>query len=236
MSPVRPSKGRPMAADRMARKEGKQIEIDFWSRWFETKGLEWKKEYRDRLDPNLLFQDYLIKYLPKSPVCTILDVGAGPLTALGKKLTGCEIAITAVDPLAREYEEILERFNISPVVKTQYCEAEKLSENFLPDYFDFVHVLNAMDHSYDPIEGMRQMLKVVKKNCFIFMSHASNEAEKENYIGFHQWNFCREGDKFIVWNKDIRIDVNEELKNLAEITIRGDQSWNIVEMRRKLRV
>jgi SAM-dependent methyltransferase len=221
-----------MEAHKSTWTEGRQIEIAFWSEWFRTKGLEWEKEFRDRLDPDLPFQEYLVRYLPKSSKCAILDVGAGPLTALGKRLTGCELVITAVDPLAHEYDEILKRFDISPIVRTQYCEAEKLSEKFPPDHFDFVHVLNALDHSYDPLEGIKQMLRVLKKHCFIFMSHANNEAEKEKYVGFHQWNFCREDDTFIIWNKDTRIDVNEELKDLAELRITGDNAWNIVEMRK----
>jgi SAM-dependent methyltransferase len=211
---------------------GKQHEIDFWSKWFETKGSEWKKDYTDRLDANLPFQEYLVKYLPKSPQCSILDVGAGPLTILGKVLPGYELRIIAVDPLASEYDHILRRYNISPIVRTEYCEAERLSEKFPSGFFDLIHIQNALDHSHDPLEGIKQMLKVLKNNCFIFMAHFTNEAEKGKYVGFHQWNFCREDDKFIIWNKDTRIDVHEALKSLAEVTISGDQDWNVVEIRK----
>lgn len=212
--------------------KGTEYEINFWFRWFETKGLEWKKDYADRLDANLPFQDYLVNYLPKSSKCTILDVGAGPLTMLGKKLPGYDLDIIAVDPLAREYDDILRRYDISPLVRTQYCDAERLSERFPPDYFDLIHVQNALDHSYSPLEGIQQMLKVLKKNCFIFMSHISNEAEKENYVGFHQWNFCREKNEFIIWNREDKINVNEELKGHAEVAITGDESWTNVEIRK----
>lgn len=212
--------------------KGAKQELDFWEMWFRTKGLEWKKDYLNRMDPHLQFQDYLIKYLPKVPTCHILDVGAGPLTVLGKVLPDRELDIVAVDPLAKDYDDILQRYKISPVVRTQYCEAENLSDQFLPDYFDLIHSLNALDHSYDPLEGIRQMLKVLKENRFIFLSHSSNEAERENYAGFHQWNFCREGEKFIIWNKGARIDVNEALRGQAEVTISGDQLWNTVEIRR----
>jgi SAM-dependent methyltransferase len=180
-----------MKTHKMTWAEGAQHEIDFWSRWFETKGLEWKKEYRDRLDPHLPFQDYLIKYLPKTSKCSILDVGAGPLTALGKKLTGYELDIIAVDPLANDYDDILKRFNISPAVKTQYCEAEKLSEKFLPDHFDFVHVLNALDHSYDPLEGIKQMLKVLKKNCFILCHMQVMKRKKKTMSVFINGTFVK---------------------------------------------
>ncbi len=212
--------------------KGKDNEVAFWTQWFNTKGLDWGKDYANRLDANLPFQDYLVKYLPKPPKCSILDVGAGPLTLLGKVLTGYELAIVAIDPLADEYNSILERNNISPIIRTQQCEVERLSERFSPEYFDLVHVQNALDHSYDPLEGITQMLRVLRQGCFIFMAHITNEAEKENYVGFHQWNFCQQDGKFIIWNKHERIDVREVLKKEAQVSIHGDAQWNVVEIRK----
>ncbi|MBS1112309.1 MAG: hypothetical protein H6Q92_71 [Nitrospirae bacterium] len=211
---------------------GTKHELDFWTDWFHTQGLDWKSDFLNRLNPQLPFQDYLVQYLPKTLRCSILDVGAGPLTMLGKVLSGCELTIVAVDPLANEYDALLKRHGIAPIVRTQYCEAERLSEKFLTESFDLIHVQNALDHSYDPLEGIMQMIRVLKRNCFIFMAHLSNEAEKENYTGFHQWNFLREGSKFIIWNKEDRIDVNEALKEKAEVSVSGDRSWNYVAIRK----
>ena len=211
---------------------GKQHEIDFWTEWFETGGLQWKEEYKNRLDENLPFPEFLIEYLPDRPEITVLDVGAGPLTLLGKVLPGRKLTITAVDALADIYDKIMERCHIVPLVRTQYCEAERLSEKFPAGSFDLVYMQNALDHSYDPMEGIKQMLHVVKNDCCVFLSHATNEAERENYSGFHQWNFCMEGDKFIIWNKDARIDVASELSGYAEVTVRGDDAWNQVMMKK----
>lgn len=212
--------------------EGKQKEIDFWSEWIKTKGLEWQQDYINRLNPDLPFQDYLIKYLPEGPEVSILDVGAGPLTPLGKKLQGYKINITAVDPLANEYDEILRKFSIIPLVKTQYCEVERLADMFSSNSFDLVCIFNALDHCYDPVEGIKQMLYVLKKDRFIFMSHCTNEAEKQNYVGFHQWNFCKENDYFIIWNKDAKINVTNTLKEQADIKITDYKTYNVVEIRK----
>ncbi len=87
-------------------------EVSFWNDYFETKGLEKPQDYNARLDPTFPLQEAVVKLLPqnKSQV-EILDVGAGPLTRLGKVHEGLKINITAVDPLARRirqsYEEIL---------------------------------------------------------------------------------------------------------------------------------
>jgi hypothetical protein len=62
-------------------------ELRFWDRWFRKKGLEWPDDYRTRLNPNApLAEDYrqLIDHLPQDEI-RILDVGAGPLTVIGKR-------------------------------------------------------------------------------------------------------------------------------------------------------
>src|SRR5512135_2362239 len=104
--------------------KGVQNEKEFWTDWFKNKGGQWSKDYANRLDADLPFQEYLVEYLPKSPKCTVLDVGAGPLTLLGKVLPGYDLDIVAVDPLADEYEKLLKLYDISPIVRTQYCDAE----------------------------------------------------------------------------------------------------------------
>lgn len=212
--------------------EGKQNEIDFWSHWCDTKGDGWKQDYIDRLDPNLPFQEYLICYLPKELEISLLDVGAGPLTSLGKVLTNCKLNITPIDPLADEYNNILTQYNITPIIRTQFGEVECLSKQFSSNSFHLIHVCNALDHSYNPLMGIQQMLDVLKKNCFIYMSHNTNEAEKEGYTGFHQWNFCEENQRFIIWNKNKRIDVNETLRGAAEVRISHCMNSNIVEIRK----
>ena len=49
--------------------------------------------------------------------------------------------------------------------------------------------------------------------------HDENEAHRENYSGFHQWNFCAETGHFTIWNRETRISVNDALDNIAEITV-----------------
>ena len=45
---------------------------------------------------------------PEGVTVRVLDVGAGPLTALGKVWPGRTLELTAVDPLADEYNAILD--------------------------------------------------------------------------------------------------------------------------------
>jgi hypothetical protein len=81
---------------------------------------------------------------------------------------------------------------------------------------------NALDHSYDPLRGIQQMLEVVKPGHYVLLLHKVNEAENQNYKAFHQWNFCAEEGRFIIWNRQTRLCVNEALGKTAEVTIDPD--------------
>jgi len=79
-------------------KAGIKSEIRFWDDWFCTKGLQWPDQYRNSFDPNLPLQPRPAALLPPQTEIHILDVGAGPLTFLGKIYKGKRVTITAVDP------------------------------------------------------------------------------------------------------------------------------------------
>src|SRR5215217_1070018 len=207
---------------------GKYPEVGFWRRFLASGGLDWPEDYKQRLDPEHPLEKHVTEYLehlkipPGSEVC-ILDVGAGPLTKLGMRWEERTVSITAVDVLAKSYEHLLAEFGITPRVRTEPGEVEQLTELFPPNHFDLVHMENALDHSYDPLRGIQQMLEVVKPGHYVLLIHNVNEAENKNYNSFHQWNFCTEEGRFIIWNQRTRICVNEVLGEAAEITV--DKRW-----------
>src|SRR5262249_26211520 len=84
-------------------------EVSFWDRWFTTQGAAWPEDYRSRQDPELELQENVRRWIdvPAGEVVQILDVGAGPLTMLGKRWDGHVVQITAVDALADRYNEML---------------------------------------------------------------------------------------------------------------------------------
>jgi len=141
------------------------------------------------------------------------------LTRLGKRWEGRIVWITAVDALAEQYERLLRDAGITPPVLTQPGEVERLTERFPKNSFDLVNMENALDHSYDPLLGIRQMLEVVKSGGYVLLLHDVNEAHRTGYVGFHQWNFCAEEGHFIIWNPQNRVSVNDALGDIAEITV-----------------
>ncbi|HEX7905859.1 MAG TPA: methyltransferase domain-containing protein [Chitinophagaceae bacterium] len=207
--------------------EGKDFEVEFWKKWVDEKGGQWEGDFIARLNPNTFIDPHIEEFIKDIVgLPSILDVGAGPLTVLGKKMSdGRSVHITAVDPLAEKYNQLFHEALIRPLVITQYAEVEKLDMFFHMDQFDLVHMRNALDHSYDPLLGVRQMIATIKPKRVILLEHSTNEAEKAKYGAFHQWNICVEDDCLIFWNKSNRINVNKELENIAKVIAWGNDEW-----------
>ena len=212
-------------------------ELKFWESYFRTKGLQWKDHYALRLDPDMALQTRVMELLPTDKkTVKILDVGAGPLTFLGKKCAGKEVLITAVDPLAEEYDKILKKYHVHPVIRTEKLDAEKLTMRFPPETFDLVFARNCIDHAYSPEKAMLEMIAVVKKGHYVLMEHRINEAEKEGYRGLHQWNFSLTptGD-FYISSKNYHVNFSEKYKDIFQIDCELDtvNNWLITKILKK---
>ena len=161
----------PVRKRRIRRRPAEEIwqdnlstEVRFWRRFLTTGGSEWPDEYAFRCDPDAELQEHVkaVIDLPAGAVARILDVGARPLTYLGKRWEGRTVEITAVDALADEYDRLLDEVGIEPPVRTAKCDSEHLLDRFSPDSFDLAYARNALDHGYDPLGALSQMVTVVK--------------------------------------------------------------------------
>lgn len=210
-------------------------EVDFWRKWIQTKGARWDEDYKRRQDPGMALQPHIRELIsaPAGATVKILDVGAGPLTVVGKVWDGRTLEIAAVDPLADEYGRAMNDNGVVPLVRTRKGEAERLTELFAPGTFDLVYALNCLDHSYNPLEAVRQMVLVAKEGCCAHLEHYSDEAERQKYQGLHRWNFRVEDGKFVIWQPGLRIDVEKELGALAEITASPSPGWVKVTLRKR---
>jgi len=217
---------------------GLKNEVDFWDDYFRTKGLQWPESYSMRLDPEAPLQPRPAALLPDRAEVHILDVGAGPLTHLGKVHAGKSLRITAVDPLADQYDRILKKYNVVPPIRTQKLAAEKLVKWFKPASFDLVFARNCIDHSYNPEHAILQMISVAKPGGYVLLEHFPNEAENEAYAGLHQWNFSMSSDgDFVIGSKD-REAVNMTRKHAATSRIecelvKEDAEWLVTRIQKK---
>jgi SAM-dependent methyltransferase len=211
---------RPRVLKRARWKRESAAELDFWTRWLESGGLHWPDDYRERLDPDLVVAHKLVTeildQLPQ-PSISILDVGAGPLTPLGKVYPGKDLKITPIDPLADHYDRLLERLGIEPPVRTIAGHGERLLRTFAADSFDIAFAQNALDHAWDPILVIENMLHVIKPHGYVLLRHMRNEAEHEQYRGLHQWNFDVRSEELILWDRRVEYNVSRSFSHLASV-------------------
>jgi SAM-dependent methyltransferase len=213
------------------------FEVGFWRSWFATHGLEWPEEYKARLDPTRPLQPVVGNRLPVGEH-RILDVGAGPLTVLGKVWFGQPANIVAVDPLAKAYDQLLEQFKIVPLVRTQEAYVESLSETFPENSFDVVHMMNALDHSRDPLVGIYELVKMARPGGYVVLSHATKEATRHHHSGMHQWDLSIDhAGHYILAGEGASHDMTEALasRQIAEMTqAYGDEKWHWVVFKKVL--
>jgi len=184
-------------------------EVEYWTRI--ANGTfpmpERVEAFKTRAIGDMYFPDYILKYFRPEPDMTkILDVGAGPHTTLGRPRRPMNVEVTAIDPLAVEYQEILSKHGYAPRTTTIVGDAENLTSQFPIDTFDLVYSRNALDHVAQPLVAIREMLSVTKPGGFIFFEGQTNEGVHQNYTQLHQWNIMtvldgKLGD-CVIWNPD----------------------------------
>ncbi|MFM1769398.1 MAG: hypothetical protein RJA22_1927 [Verrucomicrobiota bacterium] len=178
--------------------KGLPEELLFWEKALQDPARHWvESEFRERTNPTLELQDAFKALIdaPPGAVVRLLDVGAGPLTRLGKHWEGRRVEIVPVDPLADEYAAMMQRIGLQPPVLTRRGDGEKLLEQFAENSFDLAYASNSLDHSYDPLGAIRQMFAVVKPGCWVYLWHFAHVGVTEGYAGLHQWDFdLKDGD------------------------------------------
>jgi SAM-dependent methyltransferase len=117
-------------------------------------------------------------------------------------------------------------------VPSIFAPAEELSAFLPPDSFDIVHCRNALDHSFDPLRGVIEMLRLVRIGGVVVLYHNPNEAQSEDYSGFHQYNFDVQDDRFIIWRGEARFDVLEHMP--VKVRMQSQKAGHVVVSIEKL--
>lgn len=211
-------------------------ESKFWESWVKNIPKQDPDFFQSQISPDKALFPFLHELIntDDGEIVKIIDVGAGPISVLGDKWEGRSVQITAVDPLANEYNKALKNNGIKPHIVTQYAEAERLSNFYQDNSFDLAYASNSIDHCYDPVKAIEEMLKLIKPGAYLYMQHYINEAENENYAGMHQWNFNLEANDFIISNLRKRININSHLKGIAEIKCELSENGILAARIRKL--
>jgi SAM-dependent methyltransferase len=210
--------------------EGVKDEALGWENFLKDPGRYWLlSEYQTRMNPQLELQDELKALIqaPLGSVVRILDVGAGPLTHVGKRWEGRELQLFPVDPLAEEYKAIWKRLNLRPPVFTELADGEKLLESFPKNHFDLACAHNALDHAENPLLAIQQMFAVVKPGGYVYLMHFANEGVREGYKGEHQWNFnIKHGDVTLDDGRKVHYSLAAEFKGKGSLECEFQKRYN----------
>jgi SAM-dependent methyltransferase len=159
-------------------------EVDFWRSALSRPG----ERMRERAERREL-QDWVKREIdPAIEHVRILDVGSGPLTTLGTEWPGKRLDVVALDPLADDYNRILDEIELTAPAPPVAGRGEALVDSFGREVFDFVLAANALDHCADPVVVIEQMLGVCKPGATVFLHHVVDVADHEHHHGLHQWN------------------------------------------------
>ena len=193
-----------------------ESEIAFWDRLFATKGREGGDPdiFKFKTDSNCPFQ---IPEDLESDNSKVLDVGSGPYSRLGYIHNGKKVDLTLIDPLAFAYRELGKKYGYNFAVSPRTGMVECLNLILPENYYNLVHMSNALDHSYDPIEGINQLLYVTKVGGKVILRHHNNVAEVANYQGLHQWNLTTDNNHFIIWNRENKVVMDDLIKDYTTI-------------------
>lgn len=113
----------------------------------------------------------------------VLDVGSGPVSILNG--LDSRLRITTADPLSHLYQQIFD-YDTAGISPPLQMGAENVTTE---SYFDLVHISNALDHSFDPVAGLKNLVdQVTPETGHLIVQGFVDEAVHERYQGFHQHN------------------------------------------------
>lgn len=215
--------------------KGIPYEVAFWQSYYRNKRsradlFEWSLYGRECVLDNFDLKTFIEGCGDDQPV--IADVGCALSYTFGGRIGGRDYPVQYIDPLAPFYNHILDRYHIDRP-RIIFGMTESLSDNFRPDSVAFLHIRNSLDHSMMPVLGIREALRVLKPGGVLYLNHFRNEAENENYRGFHQFNISEENGHLVIWDRRSRYDINDMLHGIADVTVSVTDSGRIVAVIRK---
>lgn len=220
---------------------GLSDEIDFWKNYMETKGDIYEDSFEETVSEGKTFT--LEDDLPDSNITNpykFIDVGSGPFSRCGNKTNKIDLSFTAIDPLAEVYSALKHDNDLENGIEVETGFVELLDKKFMQNTFDMVHMSNSLDHCFDAVFGVFQLLYICKIGGKVILRHAENEAERSGYSGLHQWNLSTQNieQSFVIWRKNKRYDICKIFKDYADVKVYSniwekDWEYNKVIMTKK---
>jgi len=211
--------------------EGIPYEVAFWSSIYgnkksRTKLFLWVKN-NYAINNKILNLD---KFLSNKKHSTVLDVGCGMSYRTKYILENHDVDLQYIDPLAEYFNKIAIKNKVD-VPAIRFGMLEYLSAFYPANNIYLIFILNALDHSQNPIKGLFECFEILEIGGIIYLEHHNNEAETESYRGFHQFNITIIENQLIIWNKKDRYNITEIFADYAEVItdFTGDEPTAIIK-------
>jgi SAM-dependent methyltransferase len=187
-----------MAPDRPQLPPSAVEELGFWEGELTGAGKH-PEVVRARLDPATRESEFppflsapilpmLAGHFETSPL-RCLELGPGPLSSLAWGVEQGLLDVTAVDVLAVEFCELLERHGHGDYpVKPVPGRGETLLEQFGEEGFHLTFVRNALDHTDDLPLAFDNLVKCTKPGGALVLCHHLNEGSHQEWSDSHHWN------------------------------------------------
>lgn len=197
---------------------------------------------RESSNPNKKFELEEELPLEKDRYFKFVDIGSGAFSRCGLVTDKVIFKPMAIDPLADIYKFYKKEYNLENNLHLETGFVELLDKKYNKNSFDMVHMSNSLDHCFDAIMGIYQLINICKIGGKIILRHAENEAEKDKYQGLHQWNLSlMNPDKsFVIWRNNERYDICKIFAEYADFLLvpnirEKDTNWvyNKVVMTKK---
>lgn len=234
MTPLPAGEPRPALAGRARRALGIWLEAWYWRWWMFRSATRHSEIYRRAMERGRPLDPFHRQFVDglASPRVRILEVGSGPLSAIGTVHPSKSLEIVATDLLADTYARLLAHLRIEPAIRTVRADAERLTEQFADSSFDYVTANNCIDHCARADRAIEQMLRVTRAGGWVSLRHAENEASRTRYFGLHEWNFALERGEPILWNRRERIPIRELVAPWGELKVLSEPGHVVFAVRR----
>ena len=130
--------------------------------------------------------DYLVPLIGDKKEVKIADIGSGPYSIIGSYLPGIKVDIYHSD--RQDFNPFWKKRQLTPVISVEYQDMEKLT--YSDNFFDIVHCFNALDHTKNAKEAVKEMIRVCKADGWIYINCALDQLS----TGYrHYWNAKEDG-------------------------------------------
>lgn len=188
-----------------------QTRLAFWANWLGP-NCPYPEDRAIRMKVGRPLPDWAVQALPRrNGKVRILDVNAGPASALGTRAKGYDIELVPTDSLGHKFGQLLEQTGLHPPVPTTQCSPEDILVSYGKATFDLIYSSNGLDFTSDPVAIYRELLQCLTPGGRIITFHEAPANEKLFHHEWHRFFHRVRHGRPVIQKKTYRRDLQDAL-------------------------